>query len=286
MILTLITLACSGPPGEAAAPPTQAQSAPLAPSAPSVITLGETVTLMSEGGLSVERQRWLWAPDDGQPPINMVTYRARAPLNARLSVRPSEGVAPFEALLPQEELAPWVAINGGFYEEGAMGLVVSGGKEHTPLSPRGGSGVLFWSPAGAQIVHRDDWRAGPPEALQSIDRLVNAGASVVKTVGGAQTARSAVVVGKEQVWLVISAAEATVTTTGVGALQLGAAEHAGPTLGVFADYLLHSTDAVTALNLDGGISTQLAAVIDGQRLVVTGQAGTINAVVMRPPAGP
>lgn len=276
MLLVLLTLACAE----------VRQPEPIPSSAAPPITLGETEVLMSEGGLTLERQRWTWAPGDGQPPLPMVTYRARAPLDARLSVRPSEAVAPFATLVPQDDAGPWVAINGGFYEESAMGLVVSGGEERTPLSPRGGSGVVLWSPAGAQIVHRDDWRPGPPEALQSVDRLVNAGASVVRAIGGPQTARSAVVVGKEQVWLVISAAEATVTTTGAGALQLGAAEHAGPTLGVFADYLLASTDAVTALNLDGGISTQLAAALGGQRLVVTGQAGTINALVMRPRAGP
>jgi uncharacterized protein YigE (DUF2233 family) len=196
-------------------------------------------------------------------------------------VGPSETVEPFASLVPQDDPGPWVAINGGFYEEGPMGLVVSGGKTLTPLSPRGGSGVFFWSPAGSQIVHRDDWRSGPTEALQSIDRLVNAGASVVKTIGGPQTARSAVVVGKQQLWFVICAAEETIATTSPGELQLGASEHAGPTLGVFADYLLASTDAVTALNLDGGISTQLAATLNGERFTVTGQAGTINTLVMR-----
>lgn len=273
MFIVMFTLACGEAPSEAAAP--------AAPSSPPIITLGETVALMSEGGLTLERQRWSWGPKEGPPTLSMVTYRARAPLDARVAVRPSETVAPFASLVPQDDPGPWVAINGGFYEEGAMGLVVSEGKELTPLSPRGGSGVFFWSPAGAQVVHRDDWRPGPPEALQSVDRLVNGGASVVKTIGGPQTARSAVVVGKTQLWFVICAAEETVVTNGVGELQLGASEHAGPTLGLFADYLLASTDAVTALNLDGGISTQLAAALGGQRLVVTGQAGTINSLVMR-----
>ena len=274
MIVLLFTLACGEAP-IAAADPVAVDSAP-------VITLGETEALMSEGGLTLERQRWRWGPNDGPPTRSMVTYRARAPLDARVAVRPSETVEPFGSLVPQDDAGPWVAINGGFYEEGAMGLVVSEGKELTPLSPRGGSGVFFWSPAGAQVVHRDDWRPGPTEALQSVDRLVNAGASVVKAIGGPQTARSAVVVGKNELWLVICAAEDTVATTRAGELQLGASEHAGPTLGLFADYLLASTDAVTALNLDGGISTQLAAAMGGQRLVVTGQAGTINTLVLRP----
>ena len=278
MFLALLNLACAEAPSDAAAP-----VAPPSPKSPPIISLGETVALMAEGGLTLERQRWSWGPKEGPPILSMVTYRARAPLDARVVVRPSEAVAPFSTLVPQDDPGPWVAINGGFYEEGAMGLVVSGGKELTPLSPRGGSGVFFWSPAGSQIVHRDDWRPGPPEALQSVDRLVNAGASVVRTIGGPQTARSAVVVGKTQLWFVICAAEETVAATGAGTHQLGAAEHAGPTLGVFADYLLASTDAVTALNLDGGISTQLAAALDGQRFVVTGQAGTINTLVMRGP---
>lgn len=268
-ISALFLAACSATPQE-----------PAADAASPGLTLSAPVVLREADGLVLDRQDWRWGDERG------TAWRASVPLPGRASVVPSDGVVAFERLLPSDP-GPWAAINGGFYDpEGrAMGLVLAGGNVHTPFSKGGGSGVFFMGPDGPRVVHRGAWEPGPTEALQSIDRLIDQGKSLVKRQDGPLAARSAVVVGEARLWLVALAGEDSVDALPDGA-QLSATAGEGLPLGVFADYLVQSTAAREALNLDGAVSTQLAARTPEGLFHVRGQRGTINALTIRPPAAP
>ncbi len=255
---------------------------PGAPAAPPSLTPRQTVqvqaptVLLEEGGMVLDRQPWSWEGRSG------TAWRARVPLSGSASVVPSSQVVPFASLLPAEP-GPWAAINGGFYEAGAMGLVVASGVEHTALTPRGGSGVFQFGPQGASILHRDSWQAGAPEALQSIDRLVDQGRNLVKRrEGAALAARSAVVVGTDALWLVALAEDDSVAEVEPGGARLRGTSGRGLPLWAFAAYLVEQCGAQEALNLDGAISTQLAARTSLGSFDLRGEAGTINALVLRP----
>jgi uncharacterized protein YigE (DUF2233 family) len=229
----------------------------------------------------VERQPWKVGDLEG------VAWRARLPLDADIELPARDAVTVFRDILPDDE-GPWVAINGGFYEaipgeDGyrPMGLVVTDGEEVSQLTARGGSGVFFVDENGPAVVHRKAFDAAPTVALQSIDRIVSGGESVVSRRPDArQAARSGVVVGHSHLWFIIAVANADVTETSRGA-QLRKTRTGMP-LWAFAEYVLATTDVEDALNLDGGVSTQLA-VRDGEfELYVDGVRGTINALVARP----
>ncbi len=239
------------------------------------LELSPPVQRLESGGLRLEEQAWRQGDEAG------LAWRVSVALPGHASVSAVHSVADFSALLPKDA-GPWAAINGGFYDVGreAMGLVVSAGQERAALQKSGGSGVFFVGPTGPRVVHRDAWAPGPTEALQSIDRLIEQGASLVNKLEGNRAARSAVVVGKERLWIVALAA----STAAPGAREI-TLDHTighGLTLGVFAQYLLQATDAVEALNLDGAVSTQLSVVTPEGRFDVHGERGTINAVVLRP----
>lgn len=227
-------------------------------------------------GLRVESQTWSTKDDAGR------AWRVALPASARLRVVPSPHVAAFSALAASDERT-WAAINGGFYKDDrAMGLVVSNGDQRSALAPRGGSGVVETRDFGLAIVHRDAWEVGPSDALQSIDRLVDAHQSLVHAREGApRAARSAVALSDSTVWLVVVASESSIEPVD-GGVQLRRTSGAGMSLAAFADYLIRSTDAETALNLDGAVSTQLIATAGPARLEVRGERGTINALLLTP----
>ena len=280
-VLIAATIACSGGRdrgGEAT--PAAGEPAALAPPSDGgeALHTSPVEPLWSEGGLTVERQAWQLGADAG------VAWRARVPLPGDAKMAYLGGVEDFPAFLPIDA-GPWAAINGGFYDamRDAMGLVVTAGEERVALTTSGGSGVFSFGPQGPRVVHRDAWQPGDPEALQSIDRLVDAGTSLVKRRSSNRAARSAVVVGREALWLVALAADASITPTD-GGVRLRDTVGEGLPLWAFADYLLQSTDVVAALNLDGAISTSFAAAAGEHRFTVEGERGTINAVVIRPAA--
>ena len=242
--------------------------------------------LLQADGLVLEQQSWRLGEAHGK------AWRVHVPLPGRVQVRPSPtgGVVPFSDLLPTDA-GPWAALNGGFYERGPMGLVVSDGIEVSPLSSRGGSGVFSWGPAGPAVVHRTAWHAGAPQALQSIDRLVDAGKSLVKRKEAARSAaRSAVAISDGQLWLVALADDDSIDPLpggagpGEGGVQLHDTVVIGLPLWIFADYLVDQLGARSALNLDGAISTQLLVRTPGHSFEVRGENGTIDSVVIRPPA--
>jgi len=240
------------------------------------VELQPATTLRSEGGLLLEQQPWT------RGEVHGVAWRASVSLPGHPTISPSDGVVEFAALTPSED-GPWAAINGGFYDPGgkAMGLVVSGGVERSSLVRGGGSGVFLVGPTGPRVIHRDAWVPGPGEALQSIDRLIDDGKILVKKRDGPLAARSAVAIGRGRLWLIALAEDDSVEALPDGARLRHTAGH-GLSLGDFADYVLRTTGAVEALNLDGAVSTQLAARTAEGVYRVRGELGTINAVVIRP----
>ncbi|MBL9100046.1 MAG: phosphodiester glycosidase family protein [Myxococcales bacterium] len=180
-----------------------------------------------------------------------------------------------------------VAINGGFYDDtGAMGLVVHAGAETAALRKNGGSGVLLVDAAGPRIVHRDLALGSPREALQSIDRLVDGGRSLVGPAARPDPdARSAVALRDDgTLVLAVVFAEQAVVREQPGRLELGSASSStGLGLAAWADLLARpladgGLAATTALNLDGGYSTAISIHAAGLDLEVVAHVATINAV--------
>lgn len=240
------------------------------------VALQPETTLRSEGGLLLEQQPWTHGDVHG------VAWRASVSLPGHPAISPSDGVVEFAALTPSDD-GPWAAINGGFYDPSgkAMGLVVSGGVQRSALVRGGGSGVFLVGPVGPRVIHRDAWEQGPQEALQSIDRLIDDGKVLVKKRDGPLAARSAVAIGRGRLWLIALAEDDSVVALPDGARLRHTAGH-GLSLGDFADYVLRTTGAAEALNLDGAVSTQLAVRTHEGVYRVRGELGTINAVVIRP----
>ncbi len=290
----LLVTACSGPvPDAVAEPPVIAPSTseadldadashavPLDPLALPTLELGEVETLLSVDGLRLEMQPWTFGADTG------TAWRVRMPRDAAMEVQAHPTVQDFAAFLP-DDTGPWAALNGGFYARGAsgmeaMGLVVSGGEVHSPLRKGGGSGIARWGPGPIEVLHRSAWEPGATQALQSIDRIVGDGASLVNARPGKRpTARSALATSADAVWLVALAHTDSIQETSTG-VRLRRTSGLGLPLWAFADYLVSAVDAEAALNLDGAISTSLAVQTPTERFELHGELGTINALVLRP----
>jgi hypothetical protein len=229
-----------------------------------------------ESTLRLERDEWRFEEVSG------VAWWAGLPRDAAMEVVPSDRVVPLSVLAPADA-GPWVLVNGGFYEQGPMGLVVTGGCELNPLTTRGGSGVIAGGPDRVAVMHREAWDGQSQEALQSIDRLVDGGRSLVRQRPEAPgAARSAVVISEDLIWVVVAAATDSVEGHDEY-LRLVRTTGNGLSLWAFADYLVASRGAHQALNLDGGISSQLMVRTGEHRFEVKGEKGTINALVLRPP---
>ncbi len=274
------------PPGLGAAAP----DAETSPEKPQVyegegpVQYTAPVVLLEAEGLVVDTQLWRTETSSGR------AWRARS---ARAEVVARDDLGGLEVFEPEPD-GPWAIVNGGFYESDPdgdyrpMGVVIADGRSLSPYRRRGGSGVLSVDAKGkASLVHRPDWpkvaKTSPPRhALQSIDRVVVGGESVVSAGKDARgAARSAVAIGDDSVWLVISAADSSTSETGTSSWRLSGTSH-GMTLWEWSRFLIETTGAPHALNLDGGVSTQLIAHADGARVEVRGERGTLNAVVVRP----
>lgn len=236
------------------------------------VEVSELETVASGEGLTLSRQTW---KDNGSSGF---VYRARLDRDAKFEVRPADTIAPFSVLTPACE-DPWVAINGGFYEDGKpMGLVVHEGKVVNPLSDRGGSGVLFTGPEGLDIVAKDAWAPGPAEALQSIDRLVDQGRNLVSPKDD-PAARSAIAIVDDAVEFIVAFDDRSLSGP-KGPIKLKDTSHQGLTLARFADYLVQEVGADKAINLDGGVSTQMTVCLGHlNRVAIQGERGTINSVI-------
>ncbi len=266
MTLALLLAACGSPTD----PVQRVAAAPT-----SLVSVGPASPLATTDVARLEQVRWTRPGDVGW------AWVARFPRDARVRVVPSDHVASVDEIHSVERGS--ALVNGGFYDSGPMGLVRHGGADVAPLHATGGSGVLFWSAdQPLTIVHRDDWGGRGFEALQSIDRLVDQGRSLVQATGDARlAARTAVAAGDREVLLVVAASDCSHPGTG-NVRELMAAEDCGLPLWAFAD-LLVAVGAREALNMDGGISVAFRASMGDRIWSVQAGAGTINAVVVGPP---
>lgn len=234
--------------------------------------------LAAHQGVVVERQRWLLGSASGW------VWRAHIALPGQLRVAAARTVRPLEAFLPDDS-GPWVAINGGFYDvDGTpMGLVVSNGQVASSYRLGGGSGILELRGGQLQIVHRSEYQPGARQALQSIDRIVADGRSLVTRRSAARSAaRSVVALSDHSLWFLLVTGDGDHLPAGSGRAILHSAASRGLPLWAVADYILLATDARDALNLDGSVSAQLAAKVGTFELHLQGIRGTINALLMRP----
>lgn len=228
------------------------------------------MVLATSGAARLEQVAWTLGDDHGW------AWVARYPRSARMTIHPAPDVADLPAIVTPAEGES--AINGGFYDDGPMGLVRHDGRDVAPRRPGGGSGIAYWGPdLLLTVVHRDAWAGSGTEALQSIDRLVDRGASLVQPAADARiTARVAVITLADGVALVVAADDDSAPPTGRTRILRGGEDHGLP-LWAFADLLVH-LGAREALNLDGGISVAFDARMGGEAWTVGGGAGTINAV--------
>ncbi len=93
------------------------------------------------------------------------------------------------------------------------------------------------------------------------------------------SARSAVAITHDAVWVVVAVGAPSIASE--DPLQLGDTYGNGMPLWVFAEWLV-AQGAVSAINLDGGISSAMLVRAGEERFEILGAAGTINAVVLRP----
>ncbi len=215
------------------------------------------------------------------------------PVGARVEVVPSSEPRALQELAPAIAGSACAAINGGFYDSrGAMGWVRHDGRDAAALRPWGGSGLLTVGPEGAKIVHQDDVVGAPSEGLQSIDRVVADGRSVVGPRARPDAdARSAVAIrGDGTVLFALLFAEQAVVHETAGRVELGArSSSTGLSLAAWAELLARPVadgglGAATALNLDGGYSTSASIHVGSFDLEVLAHGATINA--LRVCAGP
>lgn len=209
------------------------------------------------------------------------------PASARIEVLPSPEPGPLQDLAPPIPGSACAAINGGFYDSrGAMGWVQHAGREHATLRSSGGSGVLVITADGPRIAHRDDVLGDPQEALQSIDRLVVGGQSVVGPRARPDAdARSAVAIRRDgTVVFALVFSELAVEREAPGRVELDArSSSTGLGLSAWAELLARPVadgglGVDSALNLDGGYSTSASIHVGSFDLEVLAHGATINAL--------
>ncbi|MCA9565416.1 MAG: phosphodiester glycosidase family protein [Myxococcales bacterium] len=256
-----------------------------APDLNAPLVVGDANALLSGEHIGLEEREWSVAGRSG------VAWIVRIDGGTEMSVIPTLEVADFDQFIPAYDTeSDWAVINGGFYDtdQTAMGLVLAHGDEHSPLTMNGGSGVFYLSEQGPGIVHQTQWRetvdqVAPTDAIQSIDRLVDEGRSLVNSEDRRGAARGAVALVGEEIWLVIAVDHDSVRPNDDGEVWLRGTSRMGMSLGHFADFLV-ALGADRALNLDGGGSSSLAVQIGGSRFRVRGERGTINALLARSPS--
>lgn len=238
---------------------------------------GPLEVLAAGNGLRIGRQDWSLDREAG------VAWRVAARRDAMLSVLASGRVGSLSTLLPSVA-GPWAAINGGFYDRDgrAMGVVIADGILHAPYRRGGGSGIVQVTAAGVEIVHHSAFSPEATNALQSIDRIVSDSRSLVNPRPTARaSARSAIALTPEEIVLVLAASNRSITGIGDD-ITLGLVSGYGLPLWAFSRYLVDAIGAESALNLDGGVSAQLAAKTDGREIRVRALGGTINGLLLRP----
>jgi len=233
--------------------------------------------LAAAADLVLERQRWRLGNSAGW------AWRAQVPRGSPVQVRAAPRATAFAELLP-EDSGPWVAVNGGFYDadRGPMGLVIANGEILSSLRRAGGSGFFELRDGWPRILHHSAYQPGATQALQSIDRIVAEGRSLVARRADARiAARAAVALSAESLWLVLIAGDELLPALGASTTLHSAASRGLP-LWALAEYLVSALGAGDALNLDGSVSAQMAARIGDYELRIQGLGSTVNALVVRP----
>ncbi len=253
------------------------------------LELGPVQPIWEESGITLEQQPWRIGESRG------LAWRVKLDRDGSFArVLAADDVQDFEDFLAPDD-GPRVMINGGFYESSktpgiqyeAMGVVRSRGKTHHRYVHRGGSGVLVITKDDLKIIHRSDWPEhkgkATTDALQSIDRIVDKSKALVKPKDppGRLAARSGIALGKEHIWVIVAVSERSIRPTPEGVTLVGTSYQGMPLWG-FAHYIVASTEATEALNLDGAVSTQMEVRTVNHTFSVRGERGTINAVEFRP----
>ncbi len=267
--------------------------APTAPEpAPPTGATVEEVVSASQGPLTLSVRNVAQDGWSGRLVVATLAAEGRA-----LRVLPSPRPTPLsEIVAGVSPRQPFAAICGGFYDpSGApMGLVRAGGVEHHALGERGGSGVLAITGGGARVEPATGFEgAGVTDALQSIDRLVVRGESVVGAgASDRRAARSAIALGEDgAVHLAVAFDERAVVAEDAAVITLGpGSAQTGPTLAQWAALLRADPaegglGARDALGLDGGFSTSLVVKSDARALSVIAARATINAILVAYPDG-
>jgi hypothetical protein len=213
-------------------------------------------------------------------------WHVRLEPEATLDVLGTDAAVPFADLLGDALSKGGAAINGGFFDEEGrpLDLVRGGGEEIRRFRSGGGSGVFVVGEEGGNIIHRDEWPVDAYAALQSIDRIVADGESLVGSRGNRRerrAARAAVVIADGRVEFVVIAHGESLRG-GPEQIHIGFASGFGLTLPEFADYLVAASDAERALNLDGGPSVHLRYYTDDQRYSLDAGGPTPSAIVAHP----
>lgn len=246
------------------------------------LSLDEPTLLMQSDGLRLDEQKWRF---DGRQGF---LWRVRLPRKAAARVVTAESLTRVDALTANS--GHFAAVNGGFYRDTItgyepLGLVMREGRAESKLTRDGGSGVVFDDGNQLRIVHRDKFepRDDTRHALQSIDRIIDAGKNLVrKRTGTKLSPRVAIALTDDAVWLALAAGVETVSRSG-NFVELKKTGHYGLPLWAFAECLRQSVGPRVALNLDGGISTQmLVRLDDGRSFEVRGVEGVLNALVVSP----
>lgn len=253
-----------------------------APAPPSPPPLPAETVHADDGPFSLSIRR---IEEDGwSGRLVVATYADRA---RTIRIVPSDGPRPLDAIVgPIVAPQPFVAIDGGFYDPSGrpLGLVRSGGTDHATLRPGGGSGVFYVEDGAPHIVHRDAYRAREAitDAVQSIDRLVAGGASLVRAnASPRRAARSAIAIGERgAIHLVVAFDERAIASEEPARIVLDEESGTtGPTLGEMAALLI-SIGAGDALGLDGGFSTSMTVKSTEHALRIEAFRATINAILV------
>lgn len=239
---------------------------------------------------------WRWTYARGRSHGQIWQVIAQADSN-KFSVESAGKKARFLPLIFDDFHMPAIdsaAINGGFYDaKGALGLVISHGHTVHRFRSNGGSGVFVLTEEGMpEIVHRDSYAqtAAVEHALQSIDRLVDAGHNLVVASNQHSTlaARSAVGLDANgRLSMLLAFDDQAVVQESDGLVYLGRdVVGQGLSLFEFGDLIARprhkgGLGLLTALNLDGGPSSALEARFASRRYAVVGYHGTINAIAAR-----
>jgi hypothetical protein len=222
-----------------------------------------------------------------------VVVASFAPRDRRIRVVPSDHPQPLDAIVgPVGARQPYAAIDGGFYDTDGepMGLVRTGARDVHALAPNGGSGVLVIDGGAPRIVAQSEYREASSitDALQSIDRIVVDGRSVVSpNASQRRAARSAVAIdGDGTLHLMIAFDDRAIEHEEEALIELGAeSTGTGPTLAEMAEIAMAPPDeggvsARDALGMDGGFSTSLTVKSDTRAMRILAYRATINAVLV------